>query len=46
MPPKAWKNSARSSIRSTPVIRRSTENITEAPRPNTRMPIPVGFMNT
>ena len=46
MPLKAWKNSERSSRTSTPVMRRSTENIIDVPRPNTFIPRPVGFMNT
>ena len=46
MPLNAWKNSERSSSTSTPVIRRSTENIIEVPRPKTFIPSPVGCMNT
>ena len=42
MPLKAWKNSARSSSRSTPVTRRRTENTIEVPRPKTFIPSPVG----
>ena len=42
MSPRSWKNVARSVTRSTPVTRRSAPSSGVAPRPSTRIPMPVG----